>query len=197
MRRAPGRWPDTSCPAPQLPGHRDVVLDRSKRWAGRFLARPTRRRMLLRNMAATCRANDPSRKNAVSVYMRRLGGPAGLRPAPAEAFRPGQQQQQRQQQQQQQRLVSCGMAGWVRLRGTLQVRPCKLGRALLVCVVLRTRQDPGWASCPARPRHASGPWRSRPRNRTHPTFDRFPLLLVGVDLGRHVDPCHAWMKSNR
>ncbi|GEM_PF-970272 len=82
MRRAPGRWPDTSCPAPQLPGHRDVVLDRSKRWAGRFLARPTRRRMLLRNMAVTCRANDPSRKNAVSVYMRRRGGPAGLRPAP-------------------------------------------------------------------------------------------------------------------
>ncbi|PII15654.1 hypothetical protein CR920_07510 [Stenotrophomonas indicatrix] len=58
--------------------------------------------------------------------MRRRGGPAGLRPAPAEAFRPGQQQQQRQRQ----RLVSCGMAGWVRLRGTLQVRPCKLGRAI-------------------------------------------------------------------
>ncbi len=91
MQRALGGWRGTSCPAPQLPGHRDVVLDRSKRWAGRFLARPTRRRMLLRNMAATCRANDPSRKNAVSVYMRRRGGPAGLRPAPAEAFRPGQQ----------------------------------------------------------------------------------------------------------
>ncbi|MEN5273576.1 hypothetical protein, partial [Stenotrophomonas lactitubi] len=37
------------------------------------------------------------------------------------------------------------------------------------------------------------PWRSRPRNRAHPAFDRFLLLLVGVDLGRHVDPRHAWM----
>jgi len=42
----------------------------------------------------------------------------------------------------------------------------------------------------ARSRH---PWRSRPRNRTHPAFDNSPLLLVGVDLGRHVDPRHAWM----
>ncbi|HCL45022.1 MAG TPA: hypothetical protein DIC54_12565, partial [Pseudomonas sp.] len=36
--------------------------------------------------------------------------------------------EQQQQQQQQQKLVSCGESGWVRLRGTLQVRPCKLGR---------------------------------------------------------------------
>jgi hypothetical protein len=67
------------------PGHRAVVLDRSKRWAGRFLARPTCRRMLLRNMAATCRTNDPLWKVVVSGYMRRRGGSAGLRPAPAEA----------------------------------------------------------------------------------------------------------------
>ncbi len=40
--------------------------------------------MLLRNMAATCRAYDPSRKVAVSGYMRKRGGSAGLRPAPAE-----------------------------------------------------------------------------------------------------------------
>ena len=40
--------------------------------------------------------------------------------------------------------------------------PCKLGRRLLVCAVLRTRQDRGWASCPTRPRHASGPCGSRP-----------------------------------
>jgi hypothetical protein len=52
--------------------------------------------------------------------------------------------------------------------------PCKLGRALLVCAVLRTRQDPGWASCPTRPRHASGPSRSRPRKLTHPAFDSVP-----------------------
>jgi len=47
-------------------------------------------------------------------------------------------------------------------QGALQVRPCKLGRRLLVCAVLRTRQDRGWASCPTRPRHASGPCGSRP-----------------------------------
>ena len=43
--------------------------------------------------------------------------------------------------------------GWLQgqaLRDTLQVRPCKLGRGLLVCAVLRTRQDRGWASCPTR-----------------------------------------------
>ncbi len=92
------------------------------------------------------------------------------------------------------------MVGWVRLRGPLQVRPCKLGRRLLVCAVLRTRQDRGWASCPTRPRHASGPCGSRPRHRTHPAFDSSPrsvgmhgLLLVGVEPGRHVDPRHAWM----
>ncbi|TPD93239.1 hypothetical protein FJP65_16705 [Stenotrophomonas maltophilia] len=37
---------------------------------------------------------------------------------------------QPQQLEQQQQLVSCGMAGWVQLRGTLQVRPCKLGRRI-------------------------------------------------------------------
>ncbi len=67
--------------------------------------------------------------------------------------------------------------------------PCKLGRRLLVCAVLRTRQDRGWASCPTRPRHASGPWRSRPRNRTHPAYDRSPRSAV--------DPRHAWMNLHR
>ncbi|PJO52918.1 hypothetical protein CR156_12370 [Stenotrophomonas lactitubi] len=37
---------------------------------------------------------------------------------------------QLQQLEQQQQLVSCGMAGWVQLRGTAQVRPCSLGRAI-------------------------------------------------------------------
>ncbi|TDB34862.1 hypothetical protein TEP_15150 [Stenotrophomonas sp. TEPEL] len=49
------------------------------------------------------------------------GSAAGLRPAPAEAVVPAagrQPQRQQQQQQQQQQLTSCGMAGWVRLRGT-------------------------------------------------------------------------------
>ncbi len=63
--------------------------------------------------------------------------------------------------------------------------PCRLGRRLLVCAVLRTRQDRGWASCPTRPRHASGPCGSRPRNRTHPAFDRSPRSAV--------DPRQAWM----
>ncbi|AVJ34053.1 hypothetical protein CLM74_15365 [Stenotrophomonas sp. MYb57] len=116
-----------------------------------------------------------------------MGESAGLRPAPAEAVVPAagrqpEQQQQQQQQQPKQKPAFRGMAGWVRLRGALQVRPCKLGRALLECAVLRTRQDRGWASCPTRPRHASGPWRSRPRNRTHPAFDRSPRS-VGMALG--------------
>ncbi len=81
------------------------------------------------------------------------------------------------------------MAGWVRLRGALQVRPSRLGSRLLVCAFLRTRQDRGWASCPTRPRHASGPCGSRPRNRTHPAFDRFLRSVV--------DPRHAWMNFHR
>jgi hypothetical protein len=95
---------------------------------------------------------------------------------------------QRQRQPQQQQRAIRGMAGWVRLQGTLQVRPCKLGRALLVCAVLRTRQDRGWASCPTRTRHASGPCRGHPRNRTHPAFDRFPVASRST---------HAWMNLHR
>ncbi|TDB32409.1 hypothetical protein TEP_01335, partial [Stenotrophomonas sp. TEPEL] len=75
----------------------------------------------------------PRRPISTSPAIRRSkgGGAAGLRPAPAEAVVPaaGRQPQEQQQQQQQQR-VSRGMAGCVRLRGTLQVRPCKLGRAI-------------------------------------------------------------------
>ena len=71
------------------------------------------------------------------------------------------------------------MAGWVRLRGTLQVRPCKLGRRLLVCAVLRTRQDRGWASCPTRPRHASGPCGSRPCPAHPPGHGQFPAAAAG------------------
>ncbi len=58
--------------------------------------------------------------------------------------------------------------GWAfgRLRSsasqTKRPHPCKLDRRLLVCAVLRTRQDRDWASCPTRPRHASGPCGSRP-----------------------------------
>ncbi|TQM05547.1 hypothetical protein FB552_3232 [Stenotrophomonas maltophilia] len=57
--------------------------------------------------------------------------------------------------------LGLGRAGGT-AQGALQVRPCKLDRRLLVCAVLRTRQDRDWASCPTRPRHASGPCGSRP-----------------------------------
>ncbi|MBA0281469.1 hypothetical protein D7Y44_12335 [Stenotrophomonas maltophilia] len=60
----------------------------------------------------------------------------------------------RQPQRQRQKLAFRGMVGRCRSAGTPQVRPCSLGIRLLVCAVLRTRQDRGWASCPTRPRHA-------------------------------------------
>ncbi|MBA0364271.1 hypothetical protein D7V18_21915 [Stenotrophomonas maltophilia] len=44
-----------------------------------------------------------------------MGASAGLHPAPAVVPAAG-----RQPQRQRQKLVSCGMAGWVRLRGPLQ-----------------------------------------------------------------------------
>ncbi|ASE51432.1 hypothetical protein D7Y50_19510 [Stenotrophomonas maltophilia] len=50
-----------------------------------------------------------------------------VRPAPAVVPAAGRQPQK---QQPKQKRASCGMAGWIRLRGTLQVRPCKLGRAI-------------------------------------------------------------------
>ncbi|MBA0276435.1 hypothetical protein D7T48_06915 [Stenotrophomonas maltophilia] len=46
------------------------------------------------------------------------------RAAPCTRYKPEQQQQQQQQR------AFRGMAGWVRLRGPLQVRPCKLGRRI-------------------------------------------------------------------
>jgi len=59
-----------------------------------------------------------------------------------------------------------------------------------VCPVAGDAVNP---SLGAWPRH---PCRGHPRNRTHPAFDSFRRsvgILVGVDLGRHVDPRHAWM----
>ncbi len=76
---------------------------------------------------------------------------------------------------QRQQRGSCGMAGWVRLRGTLQVRPCKLGRAI------------HGAHAPA-----TGP--TPPSTDLRNLSEWHDLLLVGVDLGRHVDPRHAWMR---
>ncbi len=59
------------------------------------------------------------------------------------------------------RWVLCGRWGAGATQNTLWIHPCKLVGALLVCAVLRTRQDRGSASCPTRPGHASGPWRLR------------------------------------
>ncbi len=63
--------------------------------------------------------------------------------------------------------------GWT-AQGALQVRPCKLGRRLLVRAVLHARQGQGWASCPTRPRHASGPCGSRPCAAHPPGHGQFP-----------------------
>jgi len=76
------------------------------------------------------------------------------------------------------------MAGRCRTAGTPQVRPCRLGRGLLVCAVLRTRQDRGWA--PAQP--ARGMPRAHAADTPH--SDTAPPLTVSRDL---VGPCHAWM----
>ncbi|MET3152413.1 UNVERIFIED_ORG: hypothetical protein ABIC77_003672 [Stenotrophomonas geniculata] len=70
------------------------------------------------------------------------------------------------------------MAGWVRLRGPLQVRPCKLGRRIHA------------AHAPA-----TGP--TPPSTNFRELSEWHGLLLVGVDLGRHVDPRHAWMNLRR
>jgi len=75
-----------------------------------------------------------------------------------------QKQQQRQRPEQQQKRASCGEAGWVRLRGTLQVRPCKLGRAI------------HGAYAPA-----TGP--TPPSTDSRDLLEWHDLLLVGVDLG--------------
>ncbi|TIL10174.1 hypothetical protein E4419_20485 [Stenotrophomonas maltophilia] len=53
----------------------------------------------------------------------RAAGLPGCRPAPVVVPAAGRQDQH-------QKLAIRGMAGWVRLRGTLQVRPCKLGRRI-------------------------------------------------------------------
>ena len=66
------------------------------------------------------------------------------------------------------------MAGWVRWQGPLQVRPCKLGRRIHA------------AHAPA-----TGP--TPPSIDSRDLWEWHGLLLVGVDLGRHVDPLHVWM----
>ncbi|CAQ44280.1 hypothetical protein Smlt0700 [Stenotrophomonas maltophilia K279a] len=55
--------------------------------------------------------------------------PGGYRPG-CTRHRHRQRPEPEPKQQPEQKLGSWGMAGWVRLRGTLQVRPCKLGRRI-------------------------------------------------------------------
>ena len=112
----------------------------------------------------------PDAKQAVQV-----GGSAGLRPAPAEAVVPAAG---RQPQQQQQKRAIRGMAGWFRLRGPLQVRPCKLGRRIHA------------AHAPA-----TGP--TPPSTVFRDLSEWHGPLLVGVDLGRHgrSTPCVDALRS--
>ena len=60
-------------------------------------------------------------------------------------------------------LSFAGLAGRVGDAGDgrSRIHACLVSR-LLVCAVLRTRQDRGWGSCPTRRTHASDPWRSTP-----------------------------------
>ncbi len=98
--------------------------------------------------------------------MLREGGLQGC------ALHPQRQRQQPKQQQQRQRAIR-GMAGWVRLRGPLQVRPCKLGRRIHA------------AHAPA-----TGPPRLRQFSAIcwNDVLPRWVSTLVDT-----VDPRHAWM----
>ncbi|QGL76605.1 hypothetical protein FEO95_13590 [Stenotrophomonas maltophilia] len=62
---------------------------------------------------------------------------AGLCPAPAVVPAAGRQPQKQQR-------ASCGVAGWVRLRGTAQVRPCSLDRAIHGAHAPATGPTPPW-----------------------------------------------------
>jgi hypothetical protein len=74
-----------------------------------------------------------------------------------------------------------------------------LDGALLVCAVLRTRQDRGWASCPTRPRCASGPWRQRSCKPTPPHLRQIaaPHRCWWVSTLVDTHPRHAWMRAKR
>jgi len=76
-----------------------------------------------------------------------------------------------------------GASAFGRLRSSAsqakRPHPWGLVGALLVCAVLRTRQDRGWASCPTRPRHASGPWRLRSCIGPPPPLDSFRGARTG------------------
>ncbi|AVK73221.1 hypothetical protein CEQ03_22770 [Stenotrophomonas maltophilia] len=71
-------------------------------------------------------------------------------------------------QHQRQKRAFRGMAGWVRLRGTLQVRPCKLDRRIHAAHAPATGPTPpstvsrGWWWVPTVGRHPSRSGRCRP-----------------------------------
>jgi hypothetical protein len=85
------------------------------------------------------------------------------------------------------RFPWAGLAG-AGVRGTLQVRPCKLSRRLHVCAVLRTRQDRGLAPAQPvgrmRPTHAAHapipppPPTLRQRVGGHGTSTAVPIILM-------------------
>ncbi len=68
--------------------------------------------------------------------------------------------------------VMLGLAGRVDSLGPLQVRPCKLGRRLLVCTVLHTAR-PGLGIRPNPPEACLGPMRHAPSQPTRPATDSF------------------------
>ncbi|OWQ77927.1 hypothetical protein FEO86_09480 [Stenotrophomonas maltophilia] len=72
-----------------------------------------------------------------------LGASAGLHPAPAVVPAAGRQLQRRRQ-----KLVSCGMAGGVRLRGTPSPPPPGSGPAAGGCAFGHLRSSASQAKCP-------------------------------------------------
>ncbi len=135
----------------------------------RFSVDDGRFRCAQRAVAGVCTALKPLRG------MLREGGAAGLRPAPATSqgngrsnsnsdsglsvgWRGGSGCGRRRKPAPRSGPVAGGWA-FGRLRSSAsqakRPHPWGLGRGLLVCAVLRTRQDRGGASCPTRPRYTS------------------------------------------
>ncbi len=188
---------------------------------GRFLAWVARGRMLLRNMVLAWRRHDGLLKSVKSFSCAGEGGAAGLRPAPAVVPAAGRQQPKPKPKPKRLGFSvglagRCGLAGhavnpppgsgpaaggWAfgRLRSSAsqakRPHPWGLDGALRVCAVLRTRQDRGWASCPTRPRHASGPWRQRSCQPTSPHPRQFPgdgWIGLGITRGHAVRSVFRW-----
>ncbi len=151
---------------------------------GRFLAWVARGRMLLRNMVLAWRRHDGLLKSVKSFSCAGEGGAAGLRPAPAVVPAAGRQQPKPKPKPK--RLwLSAGLAGRCGLAGHA-VNP-QTGPAAGGCAFGRLRSSASQAKRPH-------PWgldgaihgANGPASPHRPTLDRFRVLLVGVDLGRHI-----------